>query len=623
MSTLLPHRPSSGRPLALRVDIALVLTTLVVACVGVVIVYSSTRSKDPLQGLSTHYYLNRQAAFVIVGALVMVGLAALDYHWLEHASAVLYVGTVLALLSMFTPIGSSAKGATRWIQVGPIQIQPSSFAIPVLIVTVATFCARRPEGLSGRDLAKVLGLAAVPILLVVKQPDLASGIVLCIVLLVMLVVAGIPNRYLVLLLLGAVLGAFAVLHLGLLKSYQVDRLTSFLHPTKNLQGSNYNPHQSVAAIGSGGLFGKGLFHGPQTNLAYVPEQQTDFIFSAVGEQLGFVGSASVLLLLGIVSWRLLPRRPDVARRLRPAAGRRIVHLHRLQRLRERRNGHGDHAGGRHPVAVPELRRVGHGGLLQRHRHGPVGRAPTPTMTETGPDDDAAPAGLDPGTWRLAVVAGVRMDMPGDYPEVLVHEAVSPWRELAIPVGMAEGNAIAYAWRGLSTPRPLSHALFTELLERHGVQLEAVRITARRGRSFFAELDTTGPRGRQVVPCRPSDALALVLRQRMPTPVLVADWVFDPEEERPRPGSRFRRRHRRVGTGRRRAPGHRDPDHRSDPALIRPPLIRHSEVPAGPRRCAYPGEGPAVVGTTGVAVASEATMARSPSSEMRMSRAMST
>jgi uncharacterized protein len=152
-----------------------------------------------------------------------------------------------------------------------------------------------------------------------------------------------------------------------------------------------------------------------------------------------------------------------------------------------------------------------------------------THVGVGPESEGAPAGLDPGIWRLAVVAGVRMDMPGEHPEVLVHEAVSPWRELAIPVGMAEGNAIAYAWRGLTTPRPLTHALFTEVLERHQVQLEAVRITARRGRSYFAEIDTVGPKGRQVISCRPSDALALVLRQRLPTPVLVADWVFDRED----------------------------------------------------------------------------------------------
>jgi rod shape determining protein RodA len=286
--------------------VALVATTLVVATIGVVIVYSSTRSKLLLEGLSPHYYLNRQAAYVIAGAVLMVVLAAVDYRWLEHASSALYVGIVLALLVTFSPIGSSAKGATRWIQIGSlVQIQPSSFAVPVLIITVATFCARRPQGLERQDLLKVLGLAALPILLVVRQPDLASGIVMCVTLLVMLVVAGIPNRYLVLLLVSTVLGGIAVLHFGLLKSYQLDRFTSFLHPGSDLRGSNYNPHQSVAAIGSGGIWGKGLFHGPQTNLQYVPEQQTDFIFSAVGEQLGFVGSASVILLLGIVSWRLL------------------------------------------------------------------------------------------------------------------------------------------------------------------------------------------------------------------------------------------------------------------------------------------------------------------------------
>jgi len=290
----------------------LALTTLAIAMVGVVIVYSATRSKLLLAGLSPHYYLDRQAAYVVAGAIVMIVLAVLDYRWLEHASAVLYVGIVLALLAMFTPIGSRQLGATRWFQLGPIQLQPSAFGTLVLIVTVATFCARRPEGLNRQDLLKVLGLSAVPILLVVKQPDLGSGIVMCMVLLVMLVVAGIPNRYLVLLVLGTVAGAFAVVHFGLLKPYQVQRLTGFLHQSNNTQGTGYNLQQSKAAIGSGGLFGKGLFHGPQTNLSYVPSQPTDFIFSAVGEQLGFAGAATVLFMLGLVSWRIL-RAAQVAR----------------------------------------------------------------------------------------------------------------------------------------------------------------------------------------------------------------------------------------------------------------------------------------------------------------------
>jgi hypothetical protein len=133
--------------------------------------------------------------------------------------------------------------------------------------------------------------------------------------------------------------------------------------------------------------------------------------------------------------------------------------------------------------------------------------------------------VPPESWCIVAVAGVTLDLPNAHPEVVLHEAQHPWRELNIPVGMAEGTAIAYAFRGLDTPRPLTHTLMSEILERHNVSVEAVRITVRRGHSFFAEIDTTGPNGRQVIPCRPSDAIALALRQRLPTPILVAEWVF--------------------------------------------------------------------------------------------------
>jgi rod shape determining protein RodA len=304
VTTTYSPRPSIGRLLVIRADVLLVLTTLAVATTGVVIVYSATRSKAALLGVTPHYFLDRQAAYVVVGAIVMLVLMVLDYRWLEHGSAVLYVGITLALLATFV-VGTTVQGGTRWIEIGPVQIQPSEFATLVMIVAVATFCARRPDGLDRRDLLKVLGIAALPILLVVRQPDLGSGIIMCIVLVVMLVVAGIPNRYLVLLVVSAVVGVAAVIHFGLLKPYQVDRITSFLHQSKNSQSSSYNLQESVAAIGSGGWSGKGLFHGTQTNLAYVPEQQTDFIFSAVGEQLGFLGAAAVLAMLGVVAWRVL------------------------------------------------------------------------------------------------------------------------------------------------------------------------------------------------------------------------------------------------------------------------------------------------------------------------------
>ena len=133
--------------------------------------------------------------------------------------------------------------------------------------------------------------------------------------------------------------------------------------------------------------------------------------------------------------------------------------------------------------------------------------------------------LSPEEWRIVAVASVEMTLPNANPMVVLHEAQDPWRELYIPVGLAEGTAIAYAFRGIDTPRPLTHELVTEIFDRHGVSIEAVRITVRRGQQFFAEIDTMGPRGHRVLPCRPSDAIALALRQRLPTPILVAEWVF--------------------------------------------------------------------------------------------------
>ncbi len=312
MSTTLDRHPAPTHVPARRVDFVLGLSTILVAVVGVVMVYSATRAKLVAAGINPHYYLERQAAFVLLGIIVMVAIAFSDYRWLEHASWALYGGLVLALLAMFTPLGSRALGATRWFQLGPIQIQPSAFGGIVIVVFVAAICSRYPEGLGPAQVVKVLAIASVPILLVIKQPDLGSGIVMGVVLFVTLVVAGIPNRYLLLLVLLGVLSVFAIIHLGLLKPYQLQRLTGFLNQNDSIQKGSYNLYQSKAAIGSGGVWGTGLFKGAQTNLAYVPSEQTDFIFSAVGEQLGFVGAATILFLLGLVVWRVL-RAAQVAR----------------------------------------------------------------------------------------------------------------------------------------------------------------------------------------------------------------------------------------------------------------------------------------------------------------------
>ena len=211
-------------------------------------------------------------------------------------------------------------------------------------------------------------MAGLPILLVIKQPDLGHGHRLSVILLVMLAVAGMPGRYLLLLVVGAVLLVLVALNLGLLQQYQIERLTSFISPNGASQAATYNVTQAKEAIAHGGIFGRGLFHGALTNLAYVPEQQTDFIFSAVGEQLGFVGAGAApgpLRGRGLADPAHRPagqghlRAPAVLGRLRPAG---------LLGVRERGHEHGDHAGGRHPAAVPLLRRLGHDRLLGRHRH---------------------------------------------------------------------------------------------------------------------------------------------------------------------------------------------------------------------------------------------------------------
>ncbi len=294
-----------SRQISLRIDPILLVTTAVLAVTGVVMIYSATKGKLALAGEDPRYYLKRQLAFVVIGLVVLVVAALVDYRRLEQVSTLLYVGILFGLLAVLSPIGSHAQGSQRWFSLGALQLQPSEFATLVLIVAIATYCSRRPEGLDFRDLVRLVLMAALPILLVIKQPDLGTAIVMTVILLVMLAAAGMPGRYLVLLLVGAVVVVVFALEVGLLKHYQIQRLTGFISPNGGSQTVTYNVTQAKEAIAHGGVLGQGLFHGAQTNLAYVPEQQTDFIFSAVGEQLGFVGAATLLFLYGIVAWRVL------------------------------------------------------------------------------------------------------------------------------------------------------------------------------------------------------------------------------------------------------------------------------------------------------------------------------
>ncbi len=291
-------------------DLILVVATLLVSVIGVVMVYTATRGPLLAQGEDPKSFLKKQGLFVVLGFITMLVVAIFDYRRLEPLATVLYWLIVLSLVGVFV-VGSSAQGAARWFSLGPLQLQPSEFAVLALILAVASYCARREEeGLAWRDVFRLLIMAGIPIVLVLLQPDLGTAMIMIIVLLVMLAVAGLPMRILVLLLIGTVLLALVAVEGGLLHHYQIARLTTFLNPNNKssnpyVQSAIYNLQEAKNAIGSGGLLGSGIGHGAQTNLGYVPEQQTDFIFTAVAEQLGFVGAAGLLALLGVIAWRVL------------------------------------------------------------------------------------------------------------------------------------------------------------------------------------------------------------------------------------------------------------------------------------------------------------------------------
>ena len=183
-------------------DWILVLATLMVATVGVVMVYTATRGSLLAQGDDPRTFLKKQGLFVVLGFVTMVVVALFDYRRLEPVATVLYWLTVLALMGVFV-VGSSAQGAARWFSIGPLQLQPSEFSVLALILAVASYCARRDaDGLAWRDVFRLLIMAGIPIVLVLLQPDLGTAIIMVIVLLVLLAVAGLPIRILVMLLVG-------------------------------------------------------------------------------------------------------------------------------------------------------------------------------------------------------------------------------------------------------------------------------------------------------------------------------------------------------------------------------------------------------------------------------------
>jgi rod shape determining protein RodA len=274
---------------------------------GVVLVHSADL-RDP--GAASEW--RRQLAYVVAGVVVMALLAWIDYRRWQRWAGWLYALNLL-LLAVVMRGGHSALGAQRWISLGPLgTFQPSEPAKLVLAIVVATLLARKPTA-GWRDLLLTVGAVLVPAALIVKQPDIGTGLVVFAILSTQLFF-GVANVWLFGAYAAAVAAAGAVV-VGtklVLKPFQRDRLLVFLHPNADLQGIGWNLHQSKIAVGSGELFGKGLYKGTQTQLNFVPEHSRDFIFTVVGEELGYVGAVALLagyalLLAGTVRAMLVAR----------------------------------------------------------------------------------------------------------------------------------------------------------------------------------------------------------------------------------------------------------------------------------------------------------------------------
>jgi rod shape determining protein RodA len=299
---LVPARLSEKAPIR-HLDPTLVFLSLMLAGFGALMVYSATYARLEDNGLPPRYYLDRQLIFAAVGVIAMGVLAVFSYRKLKAWAWLAYGVAVILLIAVLSPVGTKVAGAQRWIAIGIFQIQPSEVAKLALIITLAAVLAERKGSPGTIDAFKCIVLVAIPALFIYMQPDLGTLLVMLAILGGMLLVAGTRMRLLIVMVMLGVVAFWGILHLGLLKDYQVARFTAFLDPASDPQRTGYNLAQSKIAIGSGQFTGRGLFNGTQTNLRFVPEQHTDFIFTAVGEELGFLGAGLFVVMFGFFVWR--------------------------------------------------------------------------------------------------------------------------------------------------------------------------------------------------------------------------------------------------------------------------------------------------------------------------------
>ena len=292
--------------------------------IGTLLVYAATRDWYAANGLDPQYYLKRHVINIFIGILLAWGTTVIDYRMLRAYTPIVWGLGVIGLTAVLIPgLGSEVNGAQAWIPLpGGFQIQPAEMAKISIIVGMSMLLSEyrhENDEPTNRDVIQALLIAAIPVGLILLQPDMGTVFIISISVVAMIGASGAPTRWVVGLLLVALLGGFGATKLGVINDYQVKRLQSFVDPNADSQGAGYQLRQARITVGSGGFLGTGLFNGPQTNGRFVPEQQTDFIFTVAGEQLGFLGSGFILLLYLTIIMRAF----SIARRSTDAFGRMV------------------------------------------------------------------------------------------------------------------------------------------------------------------------------------------------------------------------------------------------------------------------------------------------------------
>lgn len=291
-----------------NLDWPLILAVLALTSIGMVVIYSASHSQLVAANLSPWYYVQRQAIAFGLGVFLSIIIISIDYRAWKRWSRLIYVGTI-GLLGGVLLIGETVFGSQRWVRLGPLSLQPSELAKITLVLVLAKFFEKEENAQSPKGVMQAVLLTLIPMGLILLQPDLGTAAIFVGLFFTMWYLGNAQLKHLLISGLTLVAGAVSAIVLSLkgwvsiIKPYQLTRILVFLDPYADRDGAGWNVIQSIIAIGSGGFLGKGVLGGTQSSLHFLPANHTDFVFSVIAEEFGFLGSIVVLALFLVIIWR--------------------------------------------------------------------------------------------------------------------------------------------------------------------------------------------------------------------------------------------------------------------------------------------------------------------------------